>query len=161
MGFGLVGTDYVNEKGLNADKLMLQAIEASEQSERLTIPRFVSPSTGEIWNMSDFLDRFTHYEDENSTSCNRHLLICRERRDGVLPLMKVLDHVHDMSGIDVNKEISFLIGPEGGWSPEENSLFDHLSEKASGNVQSVTLGSSVLRAETCAIACTAAWTLFT
>ena len=103
-------------------------------------------STGEIWNMSDFLDRFNHNEDGDSTSCNRHLLICRERRDGALPLMKVLDRVHDRSGNDVNKEISFLIGPEGGWSPEENSLFDHLSEKPNGNVQSVSLGSSVLRA---------------
>lgn len=34
MGFGLVATDFANEKGLNVNKLMLQAVQASEQSER-------------------------------------------------------------------------------------------------------------------------------
>lgn len=48
-------------------------------------------------------------------------------------------------------EICVLIGPEGGFTEEENKLI-----KSNKNVRSVSLGSSVLRAETastCALAC--------
>lgn len=41
---------------------------------------------------------------------------------------------------------SLLVGPEGGWSPEENLLFLKKPE-----ITSVHLGSSVLRAETAAL----------
>jgi 16S rRNA (uracil1498-N3)-methyltransferase len=42
--------------------------------------------------------------------------------------------------------VTALIGPEGGWSPEEFALFGELG------VKSVTLGPRVLRTETAAIA---------
>lgn len=55
--------------------------------------------------------------------------------------------VCDMNGesIQPTKEMKILIGPEGGWSEEERKLF---KEK---NLKVVTLGQTVLRAETAAI----------
>lgn len=49
------------------------------------------------------------------------------------------------SGVVKNKAVNVFIGPEGGWSREERILFE------SKNVQSVTLGQGVLRAETAAV----------
>jgi len=45
------------------------------------------------------------------------------------------------------KPAGIFIGPEGGWSPQENSLF---SEKP--HIRPIHLGSAVLRAETAALA---------
>jgi 16S rRNA (uracil1498-N3)-methyltransferase len=48
------------------------------------------------------------------------------------------------------RPIAFAVGPEGGWAPEE------LAEFAAAGWRSVTLGATVLRAETAAIAALAA-----
>ena len=51
---------------------------------------------------------------------------------------------------------SFLVGPEGGFSPREMALLDELGSTSSGSpsagIQLVSLGPTVLRAETAAIA---------
>lgn len=44
-----------------------------------------------------------------------------------------------------NKPIAVLVGPEGGWSDAEKSLFDEL------NIEHLSLGQFTLRAETAAI----------
>ena len=51
--------------------------------------------------------------------------------------------------VEQPEEFVLAIGPEGGWTPEEVSLFGEQ------NWQPVTLGSTILRAETAAIAATA------
>jgi 16S rRNA (uracil1498-N3)-methyltransferase len=43
-------------------------------------------------------------------------------------------------------ELEIAIGPEGGWAPEEEALFD------ANGWQAVSLGPRILRAETAAIA---------
>lgn len=60
---------------------------------------------------------------------------------------------------------SFLIGPEGGFSPAELAAFDDAHKQqagaaAAGGLRSVSLGPMVLRAETAvsaALACFAGW----
>jgi RsmE family RNA methyltransferase len=51
-------------------------------------------------------------------------------------------------GWDVDFQIAIAIGPEGGWTPEEMSLFTQ------HQWQPVTLGPRILSAETAAIAST-------
>ena len=95
--------------------------------------------------MEDALDYFS--------SEGRTLLICRERERGdhIITLLSKFPSI-------IGTKTSFLIGPEGGWSPKEEAMFDECS-KASNSIRSISLGKMVLRAETCAIAATTAWAL--
>jgi 16S rRNA (uracil1498-N3)-methyltransferase len=145
--------------GSGLDKLILQAIEASEQCERLSIPRitnyvssivdFGNDSSPISTTMKDIVEEWCRCSDE------RKLLICRERGDANSNVLPVLDALHD------NKKVAFVIGPEGGWSQEEEALFDHYSQsdKKESPVQCVSLGSSVLRAETACMMAVGAWAL--
>jgi 16S rRNA (uracil1498-N3)-methyltransferase len=49
------------------------------------------------------------------------------------------------------KEVSILIGPEGGWSQNERNQLSIFSEQSEGGAISLSLGPLVLRAETAAI----------
>jgi len=162
-------------------KLEVQAIEAAEQCERLGIPiitndvpltRPSESSQDTLWNVRDLVKQWCHDWEEShnlnrdgdvGTTDGRTLLICRERASGgdindvgdrVVPVLQAL---HD------NQRVSFLVGPEGGWSVEEEEVFDEICSKYSGGgdspVQCVSLGSSVLRAETACMMAVAAWAL--
>ena len=81
--------------------------------------------------------------------------MCRERGanvDSVIPLMQALRQT---------RKVAFLLGPEGGWSPEEEDLFDSLSQASNNNIQGVSLGPTVLRAETASMLAVGGWTLST
>ena len=89
-----------------------------------------------------------------------------------LPLLKALEEYlqeqeHNQTEIDETsitktkstkhkRAIHIVVGPEGGWSLEEIQQIHHLQSTHSNYVKSVTLGSTVLRAETAAIAAVAA-----
>mmetsp|Transcript_31643 Transcript_31643/g.46508 ORF Transcript_31643/g.46508 Transcript_31643/m.46508 type:complete len:160 (+) Transcript_31643:1-480(+) len=144
---------------------------------------------GELWNVETLLKYWSssssndtnndHVDDKddgnnnnnntlhsNPTKKQRVLLICRERIQSttttinetttVQPILKAL------SKIPPKTSIAFLIGPEGGWSPYEESLFDFYgsSEEKSTNIQCISLGPSILRAETAAITAVGAWSLY-
>lgn len=141
------------EENVSVEKLKLQAIEASEQSERLCIPSITTDfsfidvscnAPNDVFSVKDIVELWrSGLHQKNSES--RKLLICRERGEEsntVKPLLTALGE---------NEKVAFLIGPEGGWSPEEESLFDHVCQQESNknsSIQCVSLGSSVLRAET-------------
>jgi 16S rRNA (uracil1498-N3)-methyltransferase len=59
-----------------------------------------------------------------------------------------------------NKNVAFLVGPEGGWSPEEDSLLDRCCEDYPKSIMSVTLGSNVLRTETASILAVGSFSLW-
>lgn len=63
-------------------------------------------------------------------------------------LAAALSARHRQGGPDAerNRALALAVGPEGGWAPEEFSLFE------AGGWERVTLGPRVLRAETAAIA---------
>lgn len=134
----LLESDFAEAVALPLDKLFAYLVEAAEQSERLDLPHLIR--IGE----SDDTVTTQLYDFLGQTNVN--ILACRERSDA-LPLFKALDNKNDKA--------AFCIGPEGGWSAEEESHMDSLEW-----VQSVSLGPNVLRAETAAITCMAAFTLF-
>lgn len=106
---------------INIDKWYIYIKEAAEQCGRLSVPEIKS-----LEKLSIFLE---NWDD------NKAIIFCNEReRD--LSLMQCLKTKN-------TKDINILVGPEGGFSEEENGIL--LSKK---NIVSVHLGEKILRAET-------------
>ena len=143
-GFTIIATDRTDPGSerdcQDVEKLAMQIIEACEQCERLNIPTLLPLADG--ITVKSLLDEFKESA--------HNLLICRERSNAspVLNVLEKLDKQHS--------RISFLVGPEGGWSQEEENIFDSYFSKS---ICGVSLGSSVLRAETAAMTVVAAYTL--
>ena len=110
----LLLTDHTVHRKINLERLNAIAIEASEQSERLCLPTIHPPVS-----FSEFLAQKKEF----------NLYFLAERSD-------------------LNKQIKiekpcFVVGPEGGFSEAEKSLFP--------SEYTISLGSQILRAETAAI----------
>lgn len=113
----------------NAAKARLQAIEATEQTERLDIPSIAEPLKLEAllagWDSK------------------RHLIFADEA-GGVASAMQTLPCLKGPAAI--------LIGPEGGFTPQERELLH-----AQSFVTSVSLGPRILRADTAALSLLTLW----
>lgn len=157
-----------NDGKLRLDKLQLHSIEASEQCERLGIPMITcdlgltisDKSRGEIVKVRDLVEKWCQAWEMPSVTTHsntrRVLLICRERGSGE-------DTVPVLQAVKDKKLVSFLVGPEGGWSAQEEEMFDEICSRFAGRdespIQCVSLGSSVLRAETACMMAVGAWAL--
>ena len=129
MGAGVIQpviTRYTQVQKLKTDKLVANVIEAAEQCEVLSVPRVES----EI-NLTDLVTRWQHEQGL------RRLIFCDESAGSSSPT----GPLRDVDGLPVG----ILVGPEGGWEPEEVEL-----ARAHG-WSVVTLGGRTLRAETAAI----------
>ena len=129
-------------------------VEAAEQCERLDIPYLGTlHDDSSAVKLSDLLDL---YLTDPPQAKLPHLLACRERLDGQSPpVLEALADRHNGENIDV----AFLVGPEGGWSPAEQALLDELEVSTAGSskrVTNVSLGPTVLRAETACVTAVAA-----
>ena len=107
-------------------------LEASQQSRRAHLPEIAEPASGE--DVLGTPGTYRYALDENSTQ--------------PLPAMFPVERRADDS-------VALLIGPEGGWTDEERS------ESTAADWTPVSLGPSILRAETAALAAlavvSAAW----
>jgi 16S rRNA (uracil1498-N3)-methyltransferase len=110
-----------------------RAIEAAKQSGRAWVPPIAVPQS-----FDDVLLRM----DEFETAC----------LTDVKPGNQTLGHLLEHCGMPAN--ILVLVGPEGGWSEDERTRADD------ANVNRVSLGPTVLRTETAAIAVCAAVAMF-
>ena len=113
----------------NADKARLQAIEAAEQTERLDIP-FI----GESQKLEAMLEDW----DESRT------LIFADEAGDAFPAANALKTLQGPAAI--------LIGPEGGFTPQERELL-----RAQNFVTPVSLGPRILRADTAALSLLTLW----
>ncbi len=112
-------TERTEVRKLNTERIEAQIIEAAEQCERVDIP-----TLHPIIQLPLFLQ---------NPSFDYTILAALERQEA--PLLETQD-----------VETGFLIGPEGGFSPEESKLLnDHTK------IQAVSLGTRILRAETAAL----------
>lgn len=127
----LLQTEKTERKNLNIEKLRKQCVSASKQSLRVHFPV--------INDLTKFSDFIKNVDPETTfvAHCNENL----ERID--LKLIQQAKH-------DSEKNITFLIGPEGDFSDKEIQL---LAEKG---VKAVSLGSQRLRTETAGVF-VAAW----
>jgi 16S rRNA (uracil1498-N3)-methyltransferase len=103
------------------------ALEASKQSRRTTIPEIADPiPLRQALEQEQSPTRILLSETEQATSITAALLKAKSSSQ--------------------ETDTALAIGPEGGWTPEEITLF------AQHDWQPVTLGPRILRAETAAIA---------
>ena len=113
----------------NIDKARAQAIEAAEQTERLDVPTI---------NAAVQLSALTEaFSDDYS------LIFADEAGDarGVMEALK-----------DANGPTAILIGPEGGFTPQEREML-----RAQSGVTPVSLGPRILRADTAALSLLTLW----
>lgn len=157
-----------------SDKLSMVALEAAEQSERLSVPKYVGtfvdndeesddvqtrsitevPSLLSEWvlesrNVSDDAETSDYVIGLRGQHESRMLCICRERKEGSEGVLPILDAVEKASV--TGKDVALVVGPEGGWSVDEESLFDTYCRLYPESIIGVSLGSNVLRAETASI----------
>lgn len=111
----------------NRDRMAAQAIEAAEQSERLSVPRVEEPQT-----LTDFMEKWPR----NRT------LFAGDETGGGQPIAEVIS----LNG-KKSDDCGILVGPEGGFKSEELELL-----KSADFCTLIDLGPRVLRAETAAIA---------
>lgn len=108
------------------------ALEASQQSRRDHLPR---------------IEATVHFTKSLATVANVRLLL--DESPEVLPILRCLPVERP-----ARQQIALLLGPEGGWTEEERM------QALAAGWQSCSLGPTVLRAETAAIAAlaiTGAW----
>ena len=129
-----VRTQRTNVERVNEARLSAIATEAAEQSERLSVPEIRACAT-----LAAALAQWP---------ADRQILLCDETGGGQA-LGKFL------AGQDLAKKWAILIGPEGGFAPEELALL-----RKQSFVRPVDLGPRVLRADTAALAALAVFQAF-
>jgi len=117
-------TEYTNIKNINVKNLYQNAIEASEQSERLDIP-----SIEKEVDLKSLL---------NSWPKDRKLIYCDEKNTDNKSIIETIMPLKNTA-----KKWSVLIGPEGGFSDKEKDLI-----LENNGVISVSLGNTILRSDT-------------
>lgn len=113
----------------NTERLRAIAIEAAEQSERLTVPVIKESVT-----LSKLVESWPQ---------DRSLLLCAEFGQAET----MASALPSMSG-----GAAIFVGPEGGYTEEEMKLIQNVP-----NMKSLRLGPRILRADTAAIAALSVW----
>ncbi len=122
-----VFTRRTNVNRVNQDRMLANAVEAAEQSGRLSVP--------EIAEVADLSKIIASWPKE------RHIYFCDEGGDAN-PLAQVAGPA----------PAAILTGPEGGFDPAERDML-----RALPFVTPVTLGPRILRADTAALAALTIW----
>lgn len=115
---------------VNTDRMRANAMEAAEQSERLTVPEVAEPVT-----LKQLL---------SSWDPSRVLVFCDEAGDAG----DAATAFHARQA----ERWAILTGPEGGFDPEERALIRSLTFSLP-----VTLGPRIMRADTAALSAIAVW----
>ena len=117
-------TEYTNQSQINFKNFELNMIEASEQSERLSIPT---------------LDKTIKLDDlVNNFPSDRGLVFCDEGNENLPTIYNALIKENEKY-----KKWAVIIGPEGGFSENERSTISSLP-----SCISVSLGKRILRSDT-------------
>lgn len=119
-----VMTDRTENRKLKTERIESQIREAAEQCERLSVPKL--HATVSI----------------NDLPKDQEIYACIERQSE----REESPFINNTTG----ENLSFLVGPEGGFTDEEISKINTLS-----NIKAISLGKTVYRAETASIVCLA------
>ena len=131
-----VFTRHTNSERVRTDRLRAHAIEAAEQCGMLSVPEIAEPVA---------LERLLADWPEG-----RRLMFCDESGSGE-PASEVLRRVGLNPTLPAGPW-AVLIGPEGGFSPEEASRL-----RALPYAHAVSLGPRILRADTAAVVALTVW----
>lgn len=140
--FAPVLTDRTNAERVRTDRLQAIALEAAEQCGRLSVPCVEEPRS--------LADMLANWE------AGRTLIYCDEAGDDPTVewggLAGRADPMQGAVRATGAGPCSILVGPEGGFSPQERALL-----RSKPFVLPVTLGPRILRADTAAIVSLALW----
>jgi len=125
-----VQADFTNSERIRQDRLQAHAVEAAEQCGGTYVP--------EVSNLQKLDRLLSDWPDD------RQLMFCDESRTAA-PVLPALQGA-------APGPWAILIGPEGGFAPEEAARLHALP-----GVLPVTLGPRILRADTAAAAAVTAW----
>ncbi len=125
-------TERTITKKLNLKRMQDIAIESSEQSERITIPK--------VCNLTKLKDLITNWNNE------RIIFFCDET------MRKNKANKIDFQNFSTKPFGAILVGPEGGFSTNE---INYLKEKRF--IRPIDLGPRILRADTAVIAALSLW----
>ncbi len=134
-----VMTRRTNVDRVKEERLRANAIEAAEQCGRLTVPEIRSPVKLERVLLDWPEDRLILFCDEAGG----------EGGQDIAPLGIAVKAAEEKTGLD---KWAILIGPEGGFTPEERHMIRQHPQSVA-----VTLGPRILRADTAAVAALALW----
>jgi 16S rRNA (uracil1498-N3)-methyltransferase len=127
-------TQHTAVERVNVERLRANAVEAAEQTERLTSPDVLAPVP-----LTRLLETWP---------AGRRLLMCDETGGGP-PIATALAGLEDQARA---APWAILIGPEGGFAESELALLRRMKD-----VTAVGLGPRILRADTAALAALACW----
>ncbi len=127
-------TEHTAVERVNRERLRANAIEAAEQSERLSVPEVRAPIA-----LKRLLDGWP---------AGRRLLMCDETGGGP-PIAAALAALDDAAR---TAPWAIVVGPEGGFAAAELTALRRIKD-----VTSVGLGPRILRADTAALAALACW----
>jgi 16S rRNA (uracil1498-N3)-methyltransferase len=127
-------TQHTAVERVNVERLRANAIEAAEQTERLTVPD-IRPPVALAKLLADW-------------PADRRLLMADETGGG-LPIAEALAALDEQARA---APWAILIGPEGGFAADELAAVRRMK-----NVTAVGLGPRILRADTAALAALACW----
>lgn len=128
MGAGTIQpviTKFTQVSRLKHERLVANAVEAAEQCEVLSVPEVLPETT---------LDKLLDTWDQQ-----RRLILADEGEASLSPV--------ETLGSLKGQKVGLLIGPEGGFSPEERERL-----RALPHVVPISLGPRILRADTAAVA---------
>ena len=117
-------TQNTNQPKINIRNLKMNIIEASEQSQRLSLPSMDEPI-----KIDEIIENFPK---------DRCLIFCNENHENLPLIYEALS-----KKIDHYKKWAILIGPEGGFSKDEAEKIVSLDSTIS-----VSLGERILRSDT-------------
>ncbi|MFK7973822.1 MAG: 16S rRNA (uracil(1498)-N(3))-methyltransferase [Rickettsiaceae bacterium] len=116
-------SDRTQYKKISYDKLMRTIIQSIEQSERFCPPQLMDIMT--LKELCCTLDLPQIIFSSESTDLDNHIMKIKE----------------------IDNKVAVLIGPEGGFSETENQMLEQYN-----HISPISLGNTVLRSETAAIA---------
>jgi 16S rRNA (uracil1498-N3)-methyltransferase len=138
-------SDRSEKKSLNMERLEKIIVEASEQSGRGNIPRIHS-----IVKLEESIECVKKIPNSKlQVPKNNQISITNNQTETASNVQIMAFHTEGKLGAGATcaeKPIALFIGPEGGWSEKEVSLFHN------NNISLECLGKQVLRAETAAVA---------
>lgn len=120
-------TDHTQSERVNVERLQATAIEAAEQCDRLDAPRMM-----EAQKLAAYLSALPK---------DAAVFLAAESGDAA-PIAEAFSHLSPLAS-----HISFIIGPEGGFSAKEFEQFARIPQ-----LRPIRLGERLLRAETAATA---------
>jgi 16S rRNA (uracil1498-N3)-methyltransferase len=124
-----VRTDHCQVSRVNDDRMLANAVEAAEQTERLDI--------AEIMPFTDLVAAL------DACEADRHIIFCDEASAGA----GEMNAVRVLTAAAPVAKAAIVIGPEGGFSEDERELISNRQ-----NSLKLSLGPRILRADTAAIA---------